>query len=259
MSASSSLRARPSPCSPDSDPPSPTTSLAASRRKLRKTPAPSGCSSRKSRRAWTQPSPKCPYGMQVRPYPATKASNARRYSPRRLGGTAASSQPAWACSPAGDTPLSPAPSARTCQSAAACAASWTTRWSIAPIALSTATVVRSPARASASAAVSPTTSTKSQPSPRGRAGTAAAPRRSRTAVTIRESRPSQAVGWCASTSSTASAALARSANPRTTRRVESGARTSRTVALVTRPSVPSLPTRARATSNPCSGSRCSSA
>jgi hypothetical protein len=62
MYGSSSLRARPSPCSPDIEPPWPATSLAASsmnaryRDRPRSGPDPKG----KSIRPWMQPSPKWP-------------------------------------------------------------------------------------------------------------------------------------------------------------------------------------------------------
>ncbi len=58
ISDSSSPRARPSPCSPDSDPPCAATNLAASCRNARST-EPSD-SSGMSMRTCTQPSPKCP-------------------------------------------------------------------------------------------------------------------------------------------------------------------------------------------------------
>ncbi len=60
ITGSSSLRARPSPCSPDSDPPCAATRCAASVRNWRMTPGPPGRSSGKSIRTWMQPSPKCP-------------------------------------------------------------------------------------------------------------------------------------------------------------------------------------------------------
>ena len=64
---SSSERARPSPCSPEADPPYRATSLPASRRKLRKISVPFGWSKGKSVRMWTHPSPKWPYGSPTTP------------------------------------------------------------------------------------------------------------------------------------------------------------------------------------------------
>ena len=60
--ASSSLLARPSPCSPESEPPCATTRSAASERNLRNRVTPSSESRSKSSRTWMHPSPKCPYG-----------------------------------------------------------------------------------------------------------------------------------------------------------------------------------------------------
>ena len=62
------------------------------------------------------------------------------------------------------------------------------------------------AAARASASVSPAVSAKIQAWPRGRAGTAAAPRRARTTSASRASIPSSATGWCGSRPGTASAA-----------------------------------------------------
>ena len=59
----SSISARdwPSPCSPESDPPSDTTRSAASSRKPRHLRRPPAERRSKSMRQWMQPSPKCPY------------------------------------------------------------------------------------------------------------------------------------------------------------------------------------------------------
>ncbi len=87
---------------------------------------------------------------------------------------------------------SPAPSSRIRQSAAISAGSVTTGTSSAP-----ASAPRAAAAARASSAVSPVTSAKSQPAPRGRSGTV--PPLRRTTSTMRASRPSQATsGWCSS-------------------------------------------------------------
>ena len=65
MTGSSSERARPSPCSPDSEPPYLATSSAASVMKVRSTEP--DVSSGMSMRRCTHPSPKCPYGRPSTP------------------------------------------------------------------------------------------------------------------------------------------------------------------------------------------------
>ena len=71
MSGSSSLRARPSPCSPDSEPPYPATRRAASSTNARYRERPRSGSlpaaKGKSMRTCRQPSPKCPYGTPLQP------------------------------------------------------------------------------------------------------------------------------------------------------------------------------------------------
>ena len=78
MCGSSSPRARPSPCSPDSEPPYPATRRAASVMNARNACAPSARPNGKSSRTWMQPSPKCPYGMPWRPCCTSSASKSRR-------------------------------------------------------------------------------------------------------------------------------------------------------------------------------------
>ncbi|CPU64600.1 Uncharacterised protein [Mycobacteroides abscessus] len=65
MTGSSSERARPSPCSPESEPPYFATSSAASSMNVRSTDP--DASSGMSMRRCTHPSPKCPYGRPSTP------------------------------------------------------------------------------------------------------------------------------------------------------------------------------------------------
>ncbi len=78
ISGSSSDRARPSPCSPENDPPCEATSVAASNMNDRNSSLPPAASSGKSMRTWMQPSPKCPYGTPSSPFSRSSASNSRR-------------------------------------------------------------------------------------------------------------------------------------------------------------------------------------
>ncbi len=114
------------------------------------------------------------------------------------------------------------------------------------------------ARSATSWASSPDISTNSQAAPSGSSGTACGPLRVRTTSTMRESRPSQAVGLKGSTAGTASPAAPMFSNPSTTMVLYGRSATSRTPASSTTASVPSLPTSMRRRSNPRSGSRCSS-
>ena len=128
------------------------------------------------------------------------------------------------------------------------------------IAASSAAPSRTISRADAVAAsrVSPPTSIISQPAPRGRSGTEAAPFAARTTSTSRASRPSTASGAWASSAGTASAAAAMSGYPSTSSIRAGLIRTSFTVASRMTPRVPSVPTSAFARSRPFSGRRCSS-
>ena len=127
------------------------------------------------------------------------AAKSRRYAPSCRGGTAASSQPGQAGASAGVRLPRPAPSSRTRHSARA-GAPVTTSESRQP-----ASAMSRAAAARASASVSPAVSTNSQACPRGRAGTAASPRRARNTPTSRASIPSSATGRCGSSPGTASA------------------------------------------------------
>ncbi len=111
--ASSSLRARPSPCSPLSVPPCATTRSAARSMNARKRASPPGASSPKPTRRWMQPSPKWPYVTPRRSASRSRSWSAARYAARRSGGTAASSNPGQAGEPSGSRDARPAPSSRT--------------------------------------------------------------------------------------------------------------------------------------------------
>ncbi len=236
---SSSARACPSPCSPDSDPPCATTRSASSSEKARKRATPGAVTRSKSIRTCTHPSPKCPYGVPRSPCAASRARNSRRYAPSRTGGTAQSSHPGHAIEPSGIRVAVPAASSRIRHSARCPAGSVTTTASRA-----------SAARTRPRAAPSSRISANSQAPPRGRP--AAAPRTRSSAM------PSTVSGPYGSRPAAASAAAPSSAYPRTARAGARGASTSRTTASVTTPSVPSLPQKARATCTPRSGSSASS-
>ena len=75
---SSSERARPSPCSPETDPPSDTTRSVASSTNDRYAATPLSLSRSKSIRMCMQPSPKCPYEAPDRPYLPISSSRPRR-------------------------------------------------------------------------------------------------------------------------------------------------------------------------------------
>ena len=78
MIGRSSERARPSPCSPDSDPPWRTASRAASVQKARNTARPLSDRRSKVMRMCMQPAPKCPYMTPVRPCSVSRSRNSAR-------------------------------------------------------------------------------------------------------------------------------------------------------------------------------------
>ncbi len=234
----SSARAWPSPCSPEREPPWETTRSARSEENSRKRATPARDTRSKSIRTWTQPSPKCPYGVPRSPCAASRARNSRRYAPSRAGGTAQSSHPGQAILPSGVRVAVPAASSRIRHSARCSAGSVITTES-------TASAARTRERAAPSSRIS----TNSHAPPPG--SPEAEPTRSC-------AMPSTVSGPNPSSPAAASAAALSSAYPRTASAGARGASTRRTTASVTTPSVPSLPQKARATCTPRSGSSASS-
>lgn len=196
---SSSARACPSPCSPDSEPPCATTTSASSSEKRRKRPTPASVSRSKSIRTWMQPSPKCPYGVPRNPCAASSARKSRRYAPSRCGGTAQSSQPGQASEPSGIRVAVPLASSRMRHRARCPPGSVTTS---EPTTSAARTIAS--ARARASPCESPPVSTNSQAPPLG--STADADCGTRSAAM-----PSTVSGPCASSPAAASAAALSSA------------------------------------------------
>ena len=164
--SSSAPRARPSPCSPEREPPCATTSSAAAVMKEPSRPSPPGRSSPKPTRRWMQPSPKWPYVTPCRPWSRSSARSSPRYAARRSGGTTPSSKPGQAGEPSARRDARPAPSSRTRQRTPWAAASSSREASGAPNRVPAA-VARRPAWSRSSAAVSPPTSTSSQAPPGG--------------------------------------------------------------------------------------------
>lgn len=78
VEGNSSLRARPSPCSPDNDAPYSATEAPAAGRNSRKTVVPPGLSSGRLIRMCRHTSLKCPYGSPVTPKSFISESNTRR-------------------------------------------------------------------------------------------------------------------------------------------------------------------------------------
>ena len=209
MKRRSSPRARPSPCSPETEPPWAAQMRAADCRNARECATPAGVSSGMARRTCTQPSPKCPYRSPSMSNSSMRAVKSRRYAPRFSGGTAASSKPGQACwspppAPSGGVrPPRPAPSARILHRAEAWAPGGYTTVSTAAEAAHRA---RARSREAVTSSPGAPTSTRSQPSPSGRAGTAPGPLWARTTSTRRRSMPSTARGEWASSAGTSSAA-----------------------------------------------------
>ena len=245
--ASSSLRARPSPCSPLSVPPCATTRSAARPMNARKRASPPGASSPKPTRRWMQPSPKWPYVTPRRSASRSRPWSAARYAARRSGGTAASSNPGQAGEPSESRDARPAPSSRTRHRVA-----WARESSMSDAARERR--LRPAVRASRVAwsriavASSPPASTSSHAPPRGRSPGSVHPERNS------EVRLSTVSGSSARSAGTAAAASMSSRNASTSSPVVAGGATSRSVAEATTAQVPSEPVSARATSKPRSGS-----
>ena len=250
-------RARPSPCSPERDPPWETTSdAAAAMKRSKRSPAAGAIETEADAEVHTA-LPEVPVGdaWQVVRRAAAREGRAGTL-PSRRGGTAESSKPGQAALPSASRDVWPAPSSRIRHRAACSAVAGEQSHVGASSRRPTVAASRS-AWSCASTALSPRASTKSHAPPAGRPTGIGRCVRQRAAAPPESD--STVKGAASRSAGTASAPATSSAQPRTSSIRVAGGRTSRRVARPMSAQVPSLPARARATSAPRSGRSQSSA